>query len=51
MMAGQWMPYLRQAFDEFATGKRPVPKKMKRKLDEITPEDTDALVQYYGSYH
>lgn len=51
MMAGQWMPYLRQAFDEFATGKRPVPKKMKRKLDEITPEDMDALVHYYGSQH
>jgi sulfide dehydrogenase cytochrome subunit len=51
MMAGQWMPYLRQAFDEFATGKRPIPKKMKRKLDEITPEDVDALVHYYGSQH
>ena len=51
MMAGQWMPYLRQAFDEFATGKRPIPKKMKRKLDEITPEDMDALVHYYGSQH
>ena len=49
MMAGQWMPYLRQAFDEFVTGKRPIPKKMKRKLDEITPEDMDALVHYYGS--
>jgi len=51
MMAGQWMPYLRQAFDEFVTGKRPIPKKMKRKLDEITPEDMDALVHYYGSQH
>ncbi len=51
MMAGQWMPYLRQAFDEFMTGKRPTPKKMKRKLDEITPEDVEALVHYYGSQH
>jgi sulfide dehydrogenase cytochrome subunit len=51
MMAGQWMPYLHQAFDEFTTGKRPIPKKMKRKLDEITPEDMDALVHYYGSQH
>lgn len=50
MMAGQWMPYLRQAFDEFLTGKRPLPKKMKRKLDGLTPEDIEALVNFYGSY-
>jgi sulfide dehydrogenase cytochrome subunit len=51
MMAGQWMPYLRQAFDEFNTGKRPIPKKMKRKLEEITPEDLEVLVNYYASFH
>jgi sulfide dehydrogenase cytochrome subunit len=51
MMAGQWMPYLGQALDEFVGGKRPIPKKMKAKLDEVTPEDMKALVQFYGSYH
>jgi len=51
MMAGQWIPYLRQALDEFVTGKRPIPKKMKAKLDEMSPEDMKALVQFYGSYH
>ena len=51
MMAGQWMPYLRQAFDEFNTGKRPIPKKMKRKLEEITPEDMEVLINYYASFH
>ncbi len=51
MMAGQWIPYLTQALDEFVTGKRPIPKKMKAKLDEISPEDIKALIQYYGSYH
>jgi len=51
MMAGQWMPYLRQAFDEFATGKRPIPKKMKLKFDQLAPEDMEALVHYYGSFH
>jgi cytochrome subunit of sulfide dehydrogenase len=51
MMAGQWIPYLTQAMDEFATGKRPIAKKMKAKLDELTPEDIKALIQYYGSYH
>ena len=51
MMAGQWIPYLTQALDEFVAGKRPVPKKMKAKLDEVSPEDIKALIQFYGSYH
>ncbi len=50
MMAGQWMPYLRKAFEEFATGKRPIPKKMKLKFDQLAPEDSEALVHYYGSF-
>ncbi|MDD5058147.1 MAG: c-type cytochrome [Sideroxydans sp.] len=49
MMAGQWMPYLRQALDEFSTGKRPIAKKMKLKLDDLNKEDFEALVNYYGS--
>lgn len=51
MMAGQWIPYLHQAIDEFQSGKRPIPKKMKAKLDEVTPEDINALIQFYGSYN
>lgn len=51
MMAGQWIPYLHQAIEEFQTGKRPIPKKMKAKLEEVTPEDINALIQFYGSYN
>ncbi len=51
MMAGQWIPYLTQALDEFVAGKRPIPKKMKAKLDQVTPEDVKALIQYYGSFN
>jgi sulfide dehydrogenase cytochrome subunit len=49
MPAGQWMPYLKHAFDEFYSGKRPIAKKMKLKLDEINKADVDALINYYGS--
>lgn len=49
MPAGQWIPYLRHAFDEFYSGKRPVAKKMKLKLDEINKADVEALINYYGS--
>ena len=50
MPAGQWMPYLKQAFDEFNTGKRPIAKKMKLKMDELSKEDIDALIHYYASF-
>ncbi len=50
MPAGQWMPYLKRAFDEFNTGKRPIAKKMKLKMDELSKEDIEALIHYYASF-
>ena len=50
ILAGQWMPYVRHTFEEFSSGKRPIPKKMKPKFDELTKDDVDALVNYYGSF-
>lgn len=50
MPAGQWMPYLKRAFDEFNTGKRPIAKKMKLKMDELNKDDIEALINYYASF-
>jgi sulfide dehydrogenase cytochrome subunit len=50
ILAGQWMPYIQHTFEEFSSGKRPIPKKMKPKFDELTKDDIDALVNYYGSF-
>lgn len=50
ILAGQWMPYLKQAFDELRSAKRPIPKKMKLRMDEINEADIDALINYYGSF-
>ena len=50
ILAGQWMPYLKQAFKDYASGKRPVAKKMKMKMDELSKADIDALINYYGSF-
>ena len=50
ILAGQWMAYVRHTFEEFSSGKRPLPKKMKPKFDELTKDDVDALVNYYGSF-
>lgn len=48
--AGQWKAYLKQAFDEFNSGKRPVAKKMKLKMDELSDTDIDALINFYASF-
>ncbi|MDE2311049.1 MAG: c-type cytochrome [Betaproteobacteria bacterium] len=50
MPAGQWIPYLKQALDEFISEKRPIPKVMKQYLDKISKADIDALINYYGSF-
>jgi sulfide dehydrogenase cytochrome subunit len=49
MPAGQWIPYLQQAFEEFSTGKRPIAKKMKDKMDQVDKGDINALIQFYAS--
>jgi cytochrome subunit of sulfide dehydrogenase len=50
ILAGQWMPYIRHTFEEFGSGQRPVPKKMKPKFSELTKDDIEALVNYFGGF-
>jgi len=50
IMAGQWMPYLEEAFKQYSSGKRPImEKKMKPKMEKLDKAGFDALVNYYGS--
>jgi cytochrome subunit of sulfide dehydrogenase len=49
ILGGQWMPYLRTAFEQYQSGKRPIPENMKAKLDKLTQADIEALINYYGS--
>lgn len=46
---GQWMPYLTNALKEFESGKRPITKVMKTRLEKLGKGETEALVNYYGS--
>jgi len=50
ILAGQWMPYLEDQFEEYASGKRPMPEKMKPKMEKLSVDDTKALINYYGSF-
>lgn len=50
ILAGQWMPYLRETFKDYGAGKRPMPEKMKPKMENLSKDDVEALVHYYGSF-
>jgi len=50
MLAGQWIPVIRQQFKEFGDGTRPMEKKMKAKFEKLEPADFEALINYYGSF-
>jgi len=53
ILAGQWMPYLHYTMSDFLDGKREMPKKMKKKVEELQAKGggdaVDALIQFYGS--
>lgn len=50
VLAGQWIPYLEQAFTDYANGDRQMlDGKMKEKVDSLGDEDINALIHFYGS--
>jgi sulfide dehydrogenase cytochrome subunit len=53
ILAGQWVPYLHYTMSDFLDGKRDMPKKMKKKVEQLQSKGgddaVDALLQYYGS--
>ena len=53
ILAGQWMDYLRYTLDDINNGRRPISRKMKKKLSKLEkskgPEALEALINYYGS--
>lgn len=53
ILAGQWVPYLHYTMSDFMDGTREMPKKMKKKIEELHSKGGDdamnALLHYYGS--
>lgn len=49
ILAGQWMVYLTTALIDFRAGRRWIPKSMEAKFQNLTDQDIDALVHFYGS--
>ena len=49
LLAGQWIPYLRNAFSDYDNKRRPMEKKMRRKYAELDQDDKEALIHFYAS--
>jgi sulfide dehydrogenase cytochrome subunit len=49
MLGGQQMGYLRNTFAQYGDGSREQPSKMQEKLDLLSTDDIEAIVNYYGS--
>lgn len=50
IMAGQWMPYLRQVFADFSSGERQIAEnRMREKFEALSDEEKENLVHFYGS--
>ncbi|MDD5331178.1 MAG: c-type cytochrome [Sulfuricella sp.] len=49
VLAGQWKEYLQITMNEFQSKARPMPSKMAKKLEALSQEDLDALINFYAS--
>lgn len=49
ILAGQWMPYLKEQLAGFRAGRRPIDDKMKLRLDKVTKEEEDLLLHFFAS--
>ena len=49
ILASQWLPYLRYSMEDFKGGSREMAKKMKKKVDKLSDDELDALLQFFAS--
>ena len=49
IVAGQWVPYLKVAVRHSSTGEHLVPRVMEDRLNKFSPEEVDALLNFYAS--
>lgn len=49
LLLGQWKEYLKDQFEHFSSGKRSMPKKMKKKFKKLSDDDKAAILEYLAS--
>ncbi len=50
ILAGQWIPYIRQQFKDYSSGARPMTKKMKPKFETLNETEKENLIHYFASF-
>jgi sulfide dehydrogenase cytochrome subunit len=50
ILHGQWADYLRYALSQYAAGEREQMPMMKKKIEKLTEQDIESLVNFYASY-
>ena len=49
ILASQWLPYLQYSMEDFKSGRREMPKKMKKKVDKLSDDELDSVLHFFAS--
>jgi len=49
ILAGQWLPYLRFTMADYRAGRSEMPKKMKKKVEKLSDEEIESVLQFFAS--
>lgn len=49
ILAGQWIPFLKEAFQDYRSGKRETDAEMQKKINKLSEKQVKSLIHYYAS--
>jgi len=49
ILAGQWLPWLQYSMEDFQSGHREMPKKMKKQVKKLSDAEIEAVLHYFAS--
>jgi sulfide dehydrogenase cytochrome subunit len=49
ILASQWLPYLQYSMADFKAGTTEMPRKMKKKVEKLSDDELESLLQFFAS--
>ena len=49
ILASQWLPYMQYSMEDFKSGTREMPKKMKKKVEKLSDDEIDSVLHFFAS--
>ena len=49
ILAGQWLPWLQYSMEDFQSGHREMPKKMKKQVEKLSDDEIQDVLNYFAS--